>query len=105
MTRQERRRLGRETVTMTKDELKDFRIKALDEGFCLAMAVPVIILKEEFGWGAKTRIPSFVDKSLRKYLDLQAGRLSMDEIVAKVNEYTGKRLKYGNDLKEFEDQA
>lgn len=101
MNRQEQRRLGREKVTLTRAELEQMKIQYMDKGFSTAMSIPIVILKENFGFGSKSRLPQFIDLSLRKYLDLQNDRVSMDEMVEKVLDYTGNRVLYGKKLEAF----
>lgn len=103
MTRQEKRRKDREKITITRSELEAMQNKILDEGFVLAISASVVTLKEDFGWGAKSRIPNFVDHCMHKYVDIQNGKTSLMEMVDKVNRYTEKRLVYGDDLKGVKD--
>lgn len=103
MTRQERRRKNRETITISKAEFEKIQDKILDEGFVLAISTSIVTLKEDFGWGAKSRIPSFIDNCMKKYISIQKGETSLMEMVDKVNRYTEKRLVYGDDLKGVKD--
>lgn len=98
MTRQEKRRKDREKITITRSELEAMQNKILDEGFVLAISASVVTLKEDFGWGAKSRIPNFIDNCMKKFISIQNGKTSLMEMVDKVNRYTGKRLVYGDDM-------
>lgn len=95
MTRQEKRRKQNKKVTLTVKELEDIRIKSLDEGFMLALGLPIIVLHEEFGYGNKTRIPKFTDLVLKRYSDLLHERLTLNEVVQQVNHITGNNILEG----------
>lgn len=44
------------------------------------IGLPVLILKEQYGWGSKKRLPEFTERLLGKYRELQDGNLAVENL-------------------------
>ena len=58
----------------------------------LVLALPVYVLNEEYGWGAKTRLPGFAEKMVEAIEKIENGELDPKEIQDRFEEMTGMTI-------------
>ena len=95
MGRAERRRLEREkgkaqkTYTLTQAQID----KAVDTGFILMLAIPVMVLHDKY-WAktAKKRLPEFIDRCLDLYDSYNKGYVELKDLTDTLWEEGGIRL-------------
>lgn len=103
MGRAERRRLERakgkdqKTYTLTQAQIdvmkKEAVDKAVDTGFILMLAIPVMVLHDKY-WAktAKKRLPEFIDRCLDLYDSYNKGYVELKDLTDTLWEEGGIRL-------------
>lgn len=102
MNRAERRRFKKKTgVAVPKDPVynmkksdidtmkKDAISEAADAAMILLLAMPIKVLRDEYSWGSKKRLPEFAEKLADEYSNFSNGDVSLEEYAKLVYEYTG----------------
>ncbi len=99
MTRAEMKRQKREaekktkTYTLTVAQIEDIKKKATDEALHQAMVllfgIPVLVLREQYGWGAQKRLPEFAEHIADYYQEFSEGSWTVEEYEQIVMDYTG----------------
>lgn len=67
------------------------RKDSIEKASQLSMAVPIIVLRDEFGFGEK-RIDKFVDAYIKLYEAIDEGWLDINDIIKTINEETGVKI-------------
>lgn len=110
MNRKQRRKTGapkERTYVLKESELEAIKRQAADEAIrqyrrqievdvwdsalLMFLAIPAIVLKKTFKFG-KQRNGVFLDRSLEMVVQVQEGNLSLDEIIAEAEIYTGYKF-------------
>ena len=99
MTRAELRRQQREaakgnkTYNLNVQQIEEIKRKATDEALHRAMAmlfaIPVLVLREQYGWGSKKRLPEFAEHLTDYYEEFANGQWTVEEYEKMVLDYTG----------------
>ncbi|WP_288961787.1 hypothetical protein [uncultured Peptoniphilus sp.] len=87
------------TYTVTYDEIQNYikhgyekgKQDSIERATQLSMAVPIMVLRDEFGFGKK-RIEKFVDAYMELYNAIDEGYLNLDDIIKTVNEETNVEI-------------
>lgn len=58
----------------------------------LAVAVPVIVAHESFGFGSKKRAPALAEAILDKLKDVEQGKLDIAQVLDQLEELTGLKI-------------
>lgn len=99
MNRAERRRLKKkkaEPVINIKasdvQQMKNEAVKkAADTGFLLMLGLPVLILRDKWGFG-NVRLERFIDQVIEMYEAFNEGHLTIDDIHQAIEEETGIKI-------------
>lgn len=67
------------------------RDEAIKKATDFSMAVPIIVLRDEFGFGAK-RLEKFIDATHELYDSIDQKYLNLDDIVKTIKEETGVEI-------------
>lgn len=67
------------------------RKESIERASQYSMAVPIIVLRDEFGFGKK-RIDKFVDAYIKLYEAIDEGWLDINDIIKTINEETGVKI-------------
>lgn len=99
MNRAERRRMQREaeskkkTYTLTVEQIEDIKKKATEDALHQAMVllfgIPVLVLREQYGWGTQKRLPEFAEHLADYYQEYAEGQWTCEEYAKIVMDYTG----------------
>lgn len=87
------------TYTVTFEQIQNYIKQGYDKGrkdsieraSQLSMAVPVMVLRDEFGFGKK-RLDKFIDAYMELYDAIDEGYLNLDDIIKTVNEETSVEI-------------
>ena len=83
---------------MTWEQIENVKAQAkkeaLEEANNLMVLLPILILRDQFGFGEK-RLERFVDGLGELYSDIESKKLNIDDIAHVVEEETGLRIKMG----------
>lgn len=72
------------------DNMKDKAVsEATDTALILLLALPIKVLRDEYGWASKKRLPEFAEKLTDEYANFSNGDTSLEEYAQMVYEYTG----------------
>jgi hypothetical protein len=63
-------------------------IGAANKAFILMLAIPMIVLRDDFGFGGK-RLTKFIDRALEQYKCFESGAVTIDELRQIIYEETG----------------
>ena len=63
-------------------------IEAANKAFILILAIPMIVLRDDFGFGGK-RLTKFIDRALEQYKCFESGAVTIDELRQIIYEETG----------------
>ena len=74
---------------------KEAANEAVDIGFVMMMAMPIYVLRKDFGFG-RVRLERFVDAVMDQYEYMQEGYLTIDDMKKYVYAETGIMLDYSN---------
>jgi hypothetical protein len=101
MNRSERRRQQKEQskdqvrYNLSKADIKKIKdeamTEAIDKAFILMLGLPVMVLHDKFGFGAK-RLERLTDEVLELYDSYNKGFLTLDDIMNTLKEETGLEL-------------
>ena len=99
MSRAEQRRAKREaeakkkTYVLTVEQIEQIKKKATDDALHQAMVllfgIPVLVLREQYGWGAQKRLPEFAEHLTDYYQEFAEGQWTVEEYEKIVLDYTG----------------
>ena len=99
MNRAERRRKEKEaqgkkkTYTLTVEQIEQIKKEALEEArhqaMVLLLGIPVLVLREQYGWGEKKRLPEFAEHVTDYYQEFAEGKWTVEEYAQMVFDYTG----------------
>lgn len=67
------------------------RKESIERASQYSMAVPIIVLRDEFGFGKK-RIDKFVAAYIELYNSISEGWLDINDIIKTINEETGVKI-------------
>lgn len=70
---------------------KKGRKDSIEKASQLSMAVPIIVLRDEFGFGEK-RIDKFIAAYIKLYEAIDEGWLDINDIIKTINEETGVKI-------------
>lgn len=87
------------TYTVTYEEIQKYIRQGYEKGYQDAiekasqysMAVPVMALRDEFGFGKK-RLDKFLESYMKLYDAIEEGYLNLDDIIETVNEETSVEI-------------
>ena len=87
------------TYTVTYNEIQNYikqgyekrKQGSIERASQLSMAVPIMVLRDEFGFGKK-RIEKVVDAYMELYNAIDEGYLNLDDIIKTVNEETSVEI-------------
>lgn len=87
------------TYNVTYDDIQGYIKKGYDKGRAdaikratdLSMAVPMMVLRDEFGFGEK-RIDKFIAAYIKLYDGIDEGYLDLNDIIKTINEETGVKI-------------
>ena len=101
MNRAERRRLkhnqeGREPVyNVRQSDLEAAKQKAaqkaIDAAFILMLSIPVMVMRDKYGWGKK-RLPEFMDYVVDLYDGFNRGYFTLDDLIDVIRKETGVNI-------------
>lgn len=63
-------------------------IEAANKAFILMLAIPMIVLRDDFGFGGK-RLTKFIDRVLEQYKCFESGVVTIDELRQIIYDETG----------------
>lgn len=100
MNRKERRLRGVKqkvaTYNLSKDQIealkKDAVEKASEQAFILMLGIPLIVMRDEFGFG-KRRLEHIAERMLSHYEAFEQGYVTLDDIKTTIEEETGIIIK------------
>lgn len=104
MNRAERRKAMKKGIVVPKDPVYNIKKsdinsmkqnavnEAADAAMVLLLALPIKVLRDEYGWGVKKRLPEFADKLTEEYKRFTEGESSLEEYANLVYEMTGIRF-------------
>ncbi|MBL7575392.1 hypothetical protein SAMN00017477_0898 [Peptoniphilus asaccharolyticus DSM 20463] len=67
------------------------RKETIERASQLSMAVPIMVLRDEFGFGEK-RIDKFIVAYIELYNSISEGYLDLNDIIKTINEETGVKI-------------
>lgn len=67
------------------------RKESIERASQLSMAVPIMVLRDEFGFGEK-RIDKFITEYIKLYEAIEEGYLDLKDIIKTINEETGVKI-------------
>lgn len=67
------------------------RKETIERASQLSMAVPIMVLRDEFGFGEK-RIDKFIAAYIELYDSISEGYLDLKDIIKTINEETGVKI-------------
>ena len=67
------------------------RKESIERASQLSMAVPIMVLRDEFGFGEK-RIDKFIAAYIELYDSISKGYLDLNDIIKTINEETGVKI-------------
>lgn len=67
------------------------RKESIERASQLSMAVPIMVLRDEFGFGEK-RIDKFIAAYIELYDSISEGYLDLKDIIKTINEETGVKI-------------
>lgn len=67
------------------------RKDSIEKASQLSMAVPIMVLRDEFGFGEK-RIDKFIAAYIKLYEAIDEGWLDINDIIKTINEETGVKI-------------
>lgn len=67
------------------------RKETIERASQLSMAVPIMVLRDEFGFGEK-RIDKFIAAYIELYNSISEGYLDLNDIIKTINEETGVKI-------------
>lgn len=67
------------------------RKESIDRASQLSMVVPIMVLRDEFGFGKK-RIDKFIAAYIELYNSISEDRLDLKDIIKTINEETGVKI-------------
>lgn len=87
------------TYTLTYEQIEAYiqkgyekgRQDAIERASQYSMAVPVMVLRDDFGFGKK-RLDKFLDSYMELYDAIEEGYLNLDDIIETVNEETSVEI-------------
>lgn len=101
MNRKQRRALERQGKTVKKEPVYNMKqsdiqnmkqtavSEAVDTAMILLLALPIKVLRDEYGWGTKKRLPEFAEKLVDEYTNFNSDEQTLEEYAQMVYEYTG----------------
>lgn len=99
MSRAEIRRLKRQeagktaTYNFTAEQLANLRNSwtqgAVDQAFVLLMCIPIMVLKEQYRWGSRKRLPEFAEHLSTYYQEFRDSKLDVWDYAEQAQNYTG----------------
>lgn len=101
MNRKQRRALERQGKTVKKEPVYSMKqsdiqnmkqtavSEAVDTAMILLLALPIKVLRDEYGWGTKKRLPEFAEKLVDEYTSFNSDKQTLEEYAQMVYEYTG----------------
>lgn len=101
MNRAERRRLKRNqesrnaTYTLRNEDVtrikQDAAQEAIDKEFVLMLGLPMIVLRDKYGWGKK-RLSDFMNHVLEQYDSFNKNFIALDDLWNTIEKETGVKL-------------
>lgn len=107
MNRKQRRLAEKRGVAVKKDPVYNIKrsdidsmkekavSEAADAAMVLLLALPIKVLRDEYGWGTKKRLPEFAEKLTDEYQKFSDEEVSLEEYANLVYEMTGIKFERG----------
>lgn len=104
MNRKQRRALERQGKIVKKEPVYNMKQSdiqnmkqtavdtAMDTAMILLLALPIKVLRDEYGWGTKKRLPEFAEKLVDEYTKFDSDEHTLEEYEQMVYEYTGIKV-------------
>ena len=94
MRRAKREAQGKtKTYTLTVEQIEQIKKQAIKDALHQAMVllfgIPVLVLREQYGWGEKKRLPEFAEHITDYYQEFAEGKWTVEEYEQIVLDYTG----------------
>lgn len=78
-----------------KNQIQKIKDQATDEAanraFVLMLGLPLIVLHDKFGYGAK-RLERFMDELIKQYEAFDEGRITLDDLLKTIETETGVKV-------------
>ena len=91
----------KKTYMVTMEEIRKYEKrgydKAMDRAFVYASLVPMLVLRDRYGFGAK-RLEDVFDYLNELAVDISKGYLSLQDIADTISKETGLEIKLDKDL-------
>lgn len=71
--------------------------EAVDAAMVLLFAIPIKVMREEFGWGIKSRLPRLAEALTDEYQRFADGEMSLEEYSEYVYETVGIKFKQNDE--------
>ena len=71
---------------------QDATQKAVDAAMILLLGIPVKVLKENYGWGMKKRLPEFCEAMIDVCTDFQNGDLTLEQFADLIYQECGVKF-------------
>lgn len=99
MAKKKEKKTKTPTYQVTMEQIRGYvqqgyiqgRDEAIKKATDFSMAVPIIVLRDEFGFGAK-RLGQFIDATHELYDSIDRKYLNLDDIVKTIKEETGVEI-------------
>lgn len=102
MTRAEMKRAKKEEIKkakvfmLTQEQIDTIKKEATNEAcaaaFAMMLGLPLMVLHDKYEWGAKKRLPEFMDHMLELRDCVNEGRITFADINKAVYEFSGVKL-------------
>ena len=66
--------------------------KAVNTAMILLLGIPVKVLKEQYGWGMKKRLPEFCEEMIDVYTDFSNGDLTLEQFADLIYQECGVKF-------------
>ncbi len=103
MNRAERRRQQKEsakikepTYTLTKYQIQQLKQEAYDKAMqdvtILTLGIPIMVMREKYGWGSRKRLPDFAEALTDEFQKFAENNRTVREYRQRVFDLTGLRF-------------
>lgn len=79
-------------IPMTASDVEKIKQDAIDSAMVLLFGIPVKVLRDYYGWGAKKRLPEFADYLTDVYADFSNGDMTLEDFEQLVWEECGLKF-------------
>lgn len=100
MNRQQRRQNERESKKdpryyLSESELNKVKSDAVDTAMMLLLYIPINVMHEKYGWGAKSRLPRLAEELLEEYEKIATTSMPLRAYAENIKKLTGITLERG----------